>query len=83
MKSLLPIYELEVELGNSIASVDSPAGTNCPFAINFTQRLHHEEINKQLKLSPTVERWTNRDKHYPEQSGYFCSKYKHSIAGPL
>jgi hypothetical protein len=82
-KTLLPIYELEIELGNIVKSIDSPVGTNCPYAVNFINRLHFNEINSRLNLSPSVERWANRDKHYLLQEGFYCSKYRHSVAGPL
>lgn len=81
--SLKPIYDLEIALGNEVESIDSPAGTKCPYAVNFKSKLHFVEIENQLALSPSVEQWSNKDAHYPRQKGYFCSKYKHSIAGPL
>ncbi len=82
-KTLHSIYALEISLGNSIASIDTLGYTKCPFAINFKNRLHFEEISKQLELPESVERWENKDSHYSVQAGYFCNKYKHSIAGPL
>ncbi len=82
-ESLIPIYDLEISLGNEVESIDSPAGTKCPHAVNFKNKLHFSEIEKQLSLSSSVEQWTNKDKHYPLQKGYFCNKYKHSVAGPL
>ena len=82
-ETLSTIYNLEISLGNEVESLDSPAGTKCPYAVNFRNKLHFDEIKKQLNLSSSVEQWTNRDKHYPSQKGYFCNEYKHSIAGPL
>lgn len=81
-KTLKPILELELSKGNSIESIDTPAGTKCTFAINLKKRIEHEAISK-LILANTVEQWQNKDRHYPLQSGYSCSKYNHSIAGPL
>ncbi|MEW8214333.1 MAG: hypothetical protein AB2725_06415 [Candidatus Thiodiazotropha endolucinida] len=81
-KTLQPILVLELSRGNFIESVDAPAGTNCPFAINLKKRIDHEAVSK-LSLANTVEKWENKGQHYPVQSGYGCSKYKHSIAGPI
>ena len=81
-KTLEPIYKLEISLGNTVKSIDTPAGSKCPFAINLNDKLHFNEIAKQIDLASTVEKWENKDRHYPLQSGYACSKYKHSIAGP-
>ena len=82
-ETLSPIYDLEISLGNKVESIDSPAGTKCPYAVNFKHKLHFDEIKKQLNLSSSVHQWSNKDGHYPLQKGYFCDKYKHSIAGPL
>jgi len=81
-KTLQPILELELSRGNTIESIDAPAGTRCPFAINLKKRINHEAV-KNLSLANTVEKWENKDQHYPVQSGYGCNKYKHLIAGPL
>lgn len=82
-ETLQSIYELEIELGNEVESIDSPAGTKCPYAVNFKNKLHFLEIKKQLNLATSVEEWTNNDKHYPLQKGYVCNKFKHSVSGPL
>ena len=82
-KTLLPIFELEISLGNTVESINSPAGTKCPYAVNFTKRFHFKEIEKQLILASSVDKWKNIDSHYPKQSGYVCNKYKHSLAWPL
>lgn len=81
-KTLQPILEAELAEGNSIESIDAPAGSNCPFAINLKNRINHSKIS-ELSLCNTVEAWENKDRHYPVQSGYSCTKFKHSIAGPL
>jgi hypothetical protein len=80
--TLQPILQLEIAMGNSIASIEAPAGSNCSFAIHLANKLHHQEI-KKLNLPNSVESWENKDRHYPLQSGYACTKYRHSIAGPL
>ena len=81
--TLSPIYELEISLGNIVARVDEPAGTSCPFAVILKNRLHHNEIKTALTLSPEVEKWENKDRHYPLEAGYVCRISKHVIAGPL
>ncbi len=80
--TLKPILELELSRGNVIESIEASAGTGCPFAINLKKCIDHEAVSK-LSLSNTVEKWENKDQHYAVQSGYGCSKYKHSIAGPM
>jgi len=79
--TLQSILELELAAGNSIESIDAAAGTACPFAINLKHRINHQSVSEIL-LANTVEKWQNTDRHYPLQSGYKCTKYKHSIAGP-
>jgi hypothetical protein len=81
-KDLLPIYELELQLGNQVARIDSPAGTLCPYAVVFRDPLHLEEIGKRLKLAGSVTKWSNDDPHYPLETGFRSSASKHAIAGP-
>lgn len=81
-KTLQPILELELSRGNQIESIEAPAGAHCAIAINLKKKVNHEAIG-ELLLAESVERWENKDRHYPLQSGYTCKKYKHSIAGPL
>ena len=81
--TLKPIFDLEIEHGNEVEYIDSPAGSKCPYSVTFKHRLHYEVIEKKLNLSPSVERWENKDRHYPIQGGYKCTKYNHSISGPL
>lgn len=81
--TLQPIYELEVSLGNSIKSIEAPAGTHCFYAVNFRKKLHLKVIYEQLLLPESVVEWSNKDHHYDLQTGFYCNKFKHSIAGPL
>ena len=81
-ETLYPIYKLELDLGNTVKNIEAPAGAKCPYAVTFASQLHFKEIEKQLTLSSSVDKWKNTDRHYPLQAGYFCNKYKHSIAGP-
>ena len=79
----MPIYDLEISLGNEVESIDAPAGTKCSYAVNFKNILHFSEIENQLSLPASVDQWENKDRHYPVQKGYFCNNNKHSIAGPF
>lgn len=80
--TLQPILELELARGNAVDSIEAPAGTHCPLAINLKKKMDHQAISG-LPLASTVEKWENKDRHYSLQGGYTCVKYKHSIAGPL
>lgn len=80
---LSPIYEIELTLGNMVARVDQPAGTECPLAVVFKCPLHHDEISKSLSLPATVRYWECTDSHYAIESGYQCEKSRHTISGPL
>ncbi len=80
--TLQPVLEWELSRGNCIESIEAPAGTNCPFLMNLKNKMDHTGLSNLL-LPSTVEKWENKDRHYPLQSGYTCSKYRHSIAGPL
>lgn len=82
-EDLQPIYALELRLGNEVVRVDESAGASCPLAVIFKHPLHFEEIEKELKLAPSVEYRENRDTHYPLEEGYFCGKTHHAIAGPM
>ena len=81
--NLKPIYDLEISLGNTVASVDSPADTKCPLAISFKNGLNHFKIKSELTLNNSVEHFINKDPHYPKDSGYVCKKTNQVIAGPL
>lgn len=79
--TLLPIYDLEISKGNIIERVDKPAGTLCPLAVIFKKTLHYVEI-KDLRLQPEVQKYENKDRHYPLESGFFCKRSRHVVAGP-
>ncbi|MES9880128.1 MAG: hypothetical protein ABW185_04525 [Sedimenticola sp.] len=61
-KTLQPILEAELAEGNSIESIDAPAGSNCPFAINLKNRINYSKIS-ELSLCNTVEAWENKDRN--------------------
>lgn len=82
-EDLVPIYELELQLGNQVERIDCPAGTDCPLAIIFREPLHFEEIRRRLTIPATVTKWTCTDSHYPLESGFGSSSSKHAVAGPL
>ena len=77
------IYDLEIRLGNQVESVDEPAGSTCPFAVNFRDRLHTTEISGQISLPESVNYFENHDNHYPLQNGYQSTITGHVVAGPL
>ncbi len=79
---LKPICELERAFGNEIVAVLEPAGSECPFAIVFRDPLHFDAITADLSLPDTVTKWENDDPHYPIQSGFACSRTRHSVSGP-
>ena len=79
---LLPIYDLEIALGNKVARIDEPAGTTCPLAIVFRDPLHFDLVSTKLQLMQSVHRWRNDDPHYPLEAGYSSSISRHAIAGP-
>jgi len=81
--NLLPIFKIELELGNSVARIDCPAGTKCPYAVVMRNKINHKEIDSRLELTNEVKKWESRDQHYDLESGYACEKTKHAIAGPL
>jgi len=81
--NLLPIYELELRLGNSVNRVDEPAGTTCPFAVIFQQPLHFKEAEDAGIVPPAVRRWEIHDPHYPPEAGFLCEETRHALAGPL
>lgn len=55
-KNLVPIYEYELALGNEEAGRYENAWTKCPLEIIFKYPLHFQEIERDLILSPSVER---------------------------
>lgn len=82
-QDLLPIYQLELAMGNEVASVDEPAGTECPYAVVFKKPLHKVEIERELELPSSVRYWESRDWHFPKEAGYHSEATRHSIIGPL
>ncbi|MCX6581324.1 MAG: hypothetical protein NT166_14200 [Candidatus Aminicenantes bacterium] len=79
---LRPIYELEIFSGNVVERVEKLAYTKCDLAVVFSKPLHFDEIEKQVNLPSSVERWANKDSHYSIEAGYYCRACKHSMAGP-
>lgn len=80
---LLPIYQLEIGLGNEVARIDELEGSACPLAVIFRQPLHFDEIRKAITLPSSVRYWESRDGHYPMEAGYACAKTGHALAAPL
>ncbi len=81
-ESLQPILKLELARGNEIESINVMSWTNCSYAVNLKNKMDHASVSN-LALPETVQKWECQDSHYSLQSGYSCSKSKHSIAGPL
>jgi len=79
---LLPIFQLEVSLGNEVERIDEPAGTECPYAVIFKRPLHKKEIEDEIHLAASVKYWESHDCHYETGAGYYCEVTKHSISGP-
>lgn len=82
-EELVPIYELELRLGNVVHYVAEPAGTACPYAVVFKRPLHKAEIERELRLAPTISYWESHDPHYPIEAGYQCAITRHAVAGPV
>lgn len=82
-KDLVPVFRFQLELGNSVARVDSPAGMNCPYALILKNKINHREIEKHIKLNSRIRKWKNTDPHYDRESGYFCETTNHAIACPI
>lgn len=82
-RDLVPIYELEVSLNNRVLRIESPAGSNCPYAVIFEHPLHLNEITRQLVLPETIRFWEARDPHYPLEHGFVCEITRHAISGPI
>ena len=81
--NLQSIYKLELSLGNEVSRIDEPAGSLCPLAVIFKNRLHFDEIAEKLNLSASVYQVENHDLHYPLEAGYKDSDTDHVIVGPL
>jgi hypothetical protein len=77
------VYDNEIANGNSVERIDAPAGTECEYAVVFNQPLMIWGAPKTAELASTVKYWECRDSHYAIEAGYFCSKHRHSIAGPV
>jgi hypothetical protein len=81
--NLLPVYDLEIKLGNKVVSVYEPAGTFCPLAVNFLSPVHIKEIRSSLLLPDVVKWLENHDLHYPIEGGYKCEETGQILIGPL
>jgi len=81
-EELKQIIELELKLGNLIERIDEPAGSQCPKAIIFKNKLHLDKI-RRLKLSADIKFWENHDAHYPLECGFNSTSTKETIVGPL
>jgi hypothetical protein len=80
-KTLRPIYDLELSLGNEVGWVEEPAGTRCPYAVIFKRPLHLAEIRLAVPLD-RLACWENHDPHYPIHAGILCELTRHCVEGP-
>ena len=80
---LLPLYELEIELGNCVLRVDRNAWSNCPLAVVFRNPLNFKIAMDEVEIPHCVKQWENRDPHYCIEAGWICEHSRHSLSGPL
>jgi len=80
---LVPIYDLELRLGNRVRRIDRPAGSLCPLGVVFEQPLHISEIRTNFELKPFVLEWECNDPHYPLEKGFKCLETGHVLSGPI
>ncbi len=80
---LMPIYELEISLGNRVARIDEPAGSVCPYAVVFASPLHLDDIRARIQLGGDVQFWEVRDPHHAAELGFVCEVTRHAVAGPI
>lgn len=81
--TLKPLVDFELQKGNEVVRIDSPAGTKCPLAVIFKLPLDftgYEEVNGKPN---GVDKWVNRDGHYSLEAGYVCLRTRQAIAGPI
>lgn len=77
------ICDFELAHGNVVSHIEEPAGTSCEYAVVFTEPLRIVGTAKSEELPPFVTHWESRDPHYPVEAGFFCTKHRHSVAGPI
>jgi hypothetical protein len=82
---LRTVVDLELQLGNTIRSVDAPAGTRCPVAVVFLNVLHRTEIERVLRPTAPISWHDNADPHFEVAgtAGYFCEEDRHFVYGPV
>jgi hypothetical protein len=79
---LKPILDSEVTRGNTIREVEEDAWTNAIFVVNMKEKLDLEKDQSLVNSYLFVKSHENTDPHFELQRGFYCSKCKHSIAGP-
>ena len=82
-KDLIPVYRYEIEHGNEVLRIDKPAGSKCPYAVIFRERLKIRGTSQEQDLPDSVNSWKCTDPHYPREFGYVSEISRHAIAGPL
>lgn len=82
-ETLKPLVDFELLRGNEIVRVDRPAGTKCPMAVIFQKSLDFNGYKEKYGEPAGIDRWENRDRHYPLEAGYVCEKTRQAIAGPI
>lgn len=80
---LRPIYDHELTAGNFVSSITAPAGTKCAYAVTFAEPLTFVDSPAAEFLPSYIQYWECRDPYHDLEAGYFCSKHRHSVAGPL
>ncbi len=79
---LAPVCDFEIQHGNRVVRVDAPAGSACPLAVIFAERLRILGTSTIGDLAPEVEYRESRDPHYPIEAGFGCKVCRHAVAGP-
>lgn len=82
---LQPLYDMELEAGNSVVRVDEPAGTLCPLAIVMKNPIDKDRLGKCVQSIPSIFWHENNDQHYEAHGmgGYTSTESRQFLYGPL
>lgn len=80
-EDLWPVFDFEIERGNTVAEELFDVWELCPYQIIFEEPMDLQGA-RELDLPATLTQFAETDPHYPDLAGFFSEASRHCVSGP-